>query len=248
VSVFGFGIPCPKGAFAHGHDLSILIINKKSMVLNKTQITQHIKDKDIIFEPALDGFQVQPNSVDLRVGWNFYIPETWKYTDAGRVAIQADYLHYEQNKDYFRLIKLKPGQYFEILPREFIMISTLEKITLNAGQILATMYPRTSVIRRGLIIESGLIDVKYQGHLIIPVFNSTDHYLKLYPGERICQLVFHTLSEGLSEEQALTHGLTKAKYMGSTPHNLEARSDSKQEIDFILEGKLDELKKKFKIL
>lgn len=218
------------------------------MILNKTHIREYITSKNIAFEPSLDGFQLQPNSVDLRVGWNFYIPETWQYTDEGRVAIQADYFHYEANKDYFRLIKLKPGQYFEILPREFIMISTLEKIILKATNIVALMYPRTSVIRRGLLIEGGLVDVRYEGHLIIPIYNSTDHYLKIYPGERVCQLVFHLLSSELSEKEALAHGLAKPKYHQSTPYNLEARSDSEEELRLIREGNIDELKKRFKFV
>lgn len=214
-------------------------------ILNKAQLIEEIQAGRISFHPGIDGFQLQPNAIDLRIGWNFYIPERWQYTDQGRIAIKPDYFESGFNKDYFKLIKLKAGQYFEILPNEFILISTLEKVELNSNNLLAILYPRSSMIRRGLIIESGIIDVKYHGHLIIPILNSTSHYLTLYPGERACQLIFHTLTSDISDKDALQHGLAFAKYMGSTPYNLEARTDNDQEVAFIKKGDVDGLKTKF---
>ena len=173
------------------------------MILNSHDIKDEISKGLIAFAPALDGFQVQPNSIDLRVGWSFYIPETWEYTDAGRVAIRADYLDIQKNKHYFKLIKLKPGQYFEILPNEFIIISTLEKLSLNAPDVAAMLAPRSSVIRRGLSIQGGVVDAYFEGHMTIPVMNNSNHSIILYPGERFVQLVLHKLTAGLTKEEAL---------------------------------------------
>ncbi|MBI3334992.1 MAG: dCTP deaminase [Candidatus Portnoybacteria bacterium] len=214
-------------------------------ILNKTQILDYIKRNDIQFTPPLDGFQLQPNSVDLRIGWSFYIPEHWHLTDEGRAAIRPDYLSSGFNKDYFKLLKLKPGQYFEILPGEFVFISTLEKVDLRSGNLMAILYPRSSMIRRGFVIQSGVVDVNYSGHLVISLLNNTTQYLKLYPGERVCQLIFHTLTSELSPGEARKHGLSAGKYVGSTPYNLEARTDSDQEIKFIREGNIEGLKKNF---
>lgn len=216
-------------------------------ILSKVQLRQSLANGDIVFTPPIDGFQLQPNSVDLRIGWSFYIPERWHYTEEGRVALRPDYFEEGFNKEYFKMIKLKPGQYFEILPQEFVLVSTLEKIQLNSDNLLAVLHPRSSMIRRGLIIESGIIDVKYAGQLIIPVLNSTNHYLKLYPGERACQLIFQTLTDSLSEKEASQHGLVPAKYAGSTPYSLEARTDSEQEVKFIKKGDLEGLKQKFSL-
>ncbi len=216
-------------------------------ILNKTQLTERISKKDIEFTPPIDAFQLQPNSIDLRIGWSFYIPERWHYTDEGRVAMRPDYFEKGFNKDYFKLIKLRPGQYFEILPEEFVFISTLERIQLHAHDLMAIIYPRSSMIRRGFTIESGVVDVRYSGHLIVSMLNNTNQYLKVYPGERACQLVFHTLTSELSDEEAQKHGAISAKYVGSTPYNLEARTDSEQEIIFIKKGDMEGLKKKFEI-
>lgn len=215
------------------------------MVLNKNQIREVIQHGKLIFEPGLDGFQLQPNSIDLRVGWSFYIPQTWEMTEAGRVALCADYLNTDANKEYFKLIKLKPGQYFEALAHEFIIISTLEKITLNSGDLSGALHPRSSLLRRGLTIGGGIVDTFYTGHLTIPVVNNTDHHIRLYPGERIVQLVLHGSTHALEKAEAEKHGLTDAKYIRSTPYGMEARSDSADEITLIKNGKIDELKQKF---
>ena len=207
-----------------------------------------MQEKKIEFEPGLDQFQIQPNSIDLRVGWNFYIPKTWEYNEKGRVAFTDDHLNHKTKKENYKIIRLTEGQYFEILPKEFVIISTLEKIKLNSGDIMATLFARSSSIRRGFIVESGTIDARYEGYLMLPVRNNTDNkIIRLYPGERVCHLVFQKLESDLTKEEADVHGVAKAKYLSSTPYGLEARSDSEEEIKFIKEGKLKDLKDKFKI-
>ena len=213
-------------------------------VLSQKKLATLLQEKKLQFEPELDAYQIQPASIDLRIGWSFYIPYTWKFTDKGRLAVVADYLDYSSTHENFQLLKLKPGQYFEILPGESIIASSLEKISMNAGNVIGLLYPRSSSSRRGLQIESGLINPKYQGHLIIPMTNTSHHVVKIYPGERLCQIVFHELSDDLTPAEALTHGLSDAKYQGTTPYGLEVKIDQQEEIDLLKLGRLDELKKK----
>jgi len=216
-------------------------------ILTKKEILDRMKKEEVVFNPAIDLNQLQPNSIDLRIGWSFYIPHTWKYNEKGRIAIKADYFDYQNMEEYFKLLKLKPGQFFEILPNEFIIISTLENISLNCGDLAAVLYPRSSAIRRGLQIQTGLVDCRYNGQLTIPLVNQSNHIIRVYPGERICQLQFYTLSSGLDEDEAKMHGAKEAKYVGSTPYGLEAKADPHDEIDLIKQGKIEELKEKFKI-
>lgn len=216
--------------------------------LTKKEIINLVKGKKIEFEPELDQFQIQPNSVDLRVGWNFYIPKTWEYNEKGRVALNVNYLEYNTKKEPYKIIRLKEGQYFEILPGEFVIISTLEKIKLNIGDVMAMLFARSSFIRRGLNVESGTIDARYEGYLMLPVTNNThDQIIRIYPGERICQLVFSELSSDLDEEESLIHGVARAKYIASTPYGLEPRSDSEEEIDLIKSGEIKKIKEQFKL-
>ena len=217
------------------------------MILTKKEITSRLHTQQIVFTPNLDEFQLQPSSVDLRLGWSFYTPITWKYNELGRIALNADYLNYQKIEEYFKLIKLNPGQYYEILPNEFIIVSTLEKITLNCGDLVGTLYPRSSAIRRGLQIQAGVVDCYYDGQLTVPVVNTSNHIIKLYPGERIVQLQFSTLASELTREEAQMHGRQTAKYSGSTPYGLEAKTDNNEELDLIKLGKIDELKNNFKL-
>ncbi len=216
-------------------------------ILTKKQILERLKNQQISFSPELDEYQLSPNSIDLRVGWSFYVPHSWKMSDKGRVAVNADYLNYQNTEEYLKLIKLSPGQYFEILPKEFILISTLEKITLNCGDVAGMLLPRSSALRRGLQIETGMIDCRYNGQLTIPVVNNSYHIIKIYPGERICQMQLYKLDGELNEEDAKKHGKQEAKYVGSTPYSLEARHDADEEIDLLKAGKINELKDQFRI-
>lgn len=214
-------------------------------MLGKNELLKYIDEGKIVFSPQLNQFQLQPNSIDLRIGTSFYLPESWKLTDAGRVAVQPDYLTKEFNQDYLKLIKLKAGQFFEVLPQESVLISSFEKIELKSLDVMAVLYPRSSIVRRGFVTQGGVVDVGYKGHLLIPVLNSTNHSLRLYPGERAYQLLFHSLASELSEADAAKHGVDTAKYNNATSVNLEARTDSEEEIAFIKKGDIDGIKAGF---
>jgi len=216
-------------------------------VLGKTEIRKAIEDGTISFAPLLDEFQLQPNAVDLRLGWGFYIPKNWHMTETGRVAVRPDHLESGFKKDNFTFIELKPGQYFEVLPGEHVLVSTLENITLLSGDIVAILHPRSSMIRRGLVIESGVVDVFYAGTMIIPIFNGTNHVIRLYPGERCYQLVFERLETALSREEAGKHGVISAKYTGATPDKSAARQDSDEEIVFLKSGNIEGLKERYPV-
>lgn len=218
-------------------------------MLTKKEILQYLNDGKIIFEPNLDKYQIQPHSIDVRLGYSFYIPKTWKMSEKGRIAVNFDYLDEKSNsQDNFDLLKLRPGQYFELLPKEFVIVSSLEKIILKDDKLMACLNPRSSILRRGLNIANGTIDVKYEGTLTFPIVNNTQtQIIKLYPGERICHLTFDTLESPISDEEAKMHGITEAKYLESTPYGLESRIDSEEETSLIKQGKIEELKDKFKI-
>src|SRR3989344_3939587 len=154
------------------------------MVLGKNELSAYIKEGKIKFSPELDEFQLQPNSIDLRIGTNFYVPESWHLTERGREAFDPDYLVKSMNKDHLKLIKIKPGQFFEILPGESVLVASMEKIEMNSADLMAVLYPRSSMVRRGFVIQGGVVDVMYKGQLVIPVMNASNHNLKLFVGER----------------------------------------------------------------
>jgi len=213
-------------------------------VLSRNDILDYIKQEKLGFHPNLDGFQIQPHAVDLRLGTEFRLPRHWRMTSHGREAIIVD--PFEEKNDYHERITLAPGQVFELLPGEMVIAETYERVELKCDDLMAVLFPRSSLNRRGLSVDlSGIVDVWYTGKLIIPVSNKTDQVIRLYPGERICQLIFERLSSPIDKESAHLHGLNAAKYM--TEEGPGFKRDRSEEISLIKAGQLEELKEKYKL-
>jgi dCTP deaminase len=212
------------------------------MILTRKEIQTLIATKKLIFEPELDAYQNQPHAVDLRLGTTFYISKMWKVTPKGREILTVDVT--ESAEDTFEKIELKPGQFFELAPGESVIASTLEKIALKEDNLMGILYPRSSINRRGLSVDlTGIVDAHYSGNLMIPIFNkTTNQVIRIYPGERICQLVFQKLTSNLSHQEANLHGKISAKYEGVDATNLMVKKDDDLEIEFIRRGDLEGLK------
>jgi len=218
-------------------------------VLSKNEIVEAIDAGKITFDPGLDKFQLSPIAVDLRVGSNFFVPRLSETGESGRTALSVDHLNNTTNNEILDQIHLEPGQVFHLLPGEFILISSLEKISIKTGDIIATLFPRSSTSRRGLSIESGIVDPFYEGYLTIPVLNQTKtQTIKIYPGERIAQLVFQHIGKPLSAEEAESHGSSKPKYQGTKAYMLDYKFDPHEEINLLRDGKIDEIKKDYLIV
>ena len=213
------------------------------MILTRHEIAALIKKKKLSFEPALDAFQNQPHAVDLRLGTVFYLPKVWKLTKQGREVLTVDVT--ESAGDNFEKIELAPGQFFELAPGESIIASTLEKISLNADDVMGVLYPRSSINRRGLSVDmTGIVDAHYSGHLMIPILNKTgSQVIRIYPGERICQVVFQRLASNLQKVDALRHGAGLAKYNGADAKGLGSQKDAEEEVALIRKGDFEGLKK-----
>src|SRR3989344_7601181 len=167
-------------------------------VITKRQILERIKKGEISFEPPLDLFQLQDHAVDLRLGFTFMIPKRWKMTSKGRESL--DTVHFDKNNSgYFEIIELEEGQFFDLLPNEHIIISTLESLKVP-NDLMAVLYPRSSTNRKGLSLDlTGIVDCGYEGTLALPVRNNTEaQVVRLYPGERVCQIAFEELTESVA--------------------------------------------------
>jgi dCTP deaminase len=214
-------------------------------VLTRKEIAELLDRGVVKFTPAVDRFQLQPHAVDLRLGYRFLIPRNWTVDAQGRRAIKVSIDDLDKHGDQFDEVNLLPGQYFELLPNEFVIGTSLECVEMKAANLMAILFPRTSTNRRGIDLSlSGIIDTGYKGHLIFPMKNEAgDQVLRIYPGERVCQIIFETLASPLTREEANLHGLTQAKYTddGSPSYKL----DKEVERRLLIEGRLEELKNRF---
>ncbi len=208
-------------------------------VLTKEEILTYVREEKIAFKPALDRFQLQAHSVDLRLGFTFLVPKSWRVTKAGREALHMDYFA-EDRPEYFDIVELEKGQFFDLLPGEHILVSSLESITIP-NDLMGVMYPRSSTNRKGISVDlTGIIDSGYEGQLVIPIRNNTQSQtVRLYPGERFCQIVFERLQHAVDARKSRYH--QRDIIEGVDVDSLE--QERQTEIELIRSGDIKSLKR-----
>lgn len=203
-------------------------------VLTKTEILERVEKGDISFEPGLDEFQVQGHSIDLRLGYTFLLHKSWRVTKEGREAVSINPLENGgTSARHFDVIELEQGQYFELLPEEHVTVSSLESVKVP-NDLMAVLYPRSSINRRGVSVDlTGIVDAGYEGQLIIPVKNHTSQVIRIYPGERFCQIVFEQLTQEIEPRESRHH---KKDIVD------EPKKENDTEMELIKEGNIPKMK------
>jgi len=155
------------------------------MILSDKKLKALLKKGEIVIEP-LDEFQIQPSSIDLRLGNEFLI-----YNGNSDVI---DVANPDIDKHLERIV-IEDGEGFVIQPKQFILATTVEYVELP-NYITAFVEGRSSLGRLGLFIENaGWVDAGFKGNITLEFFNANSKPLKIYSGMRICQLVFSEMNE-----------------------------------------------------
>ncbi|MDG5785890.1 dCTP deaminase [Evansella sp. AB-P1] len=151
------------------------------MVLSGRTIFSKINRKEIMIEPfTLE--QIQPASIDLRLGTHFLAIDEHK-----NAAISLE----------------KPGNYREIKteekiilpPHTFLLATTMETLELP-NNLTAFVEGRSSIGRLGLFIQNaGWVDPGFKGQITLELFNANSLPIELTVGRRICQLVVAEVNE-----------------------------------------------------
>lgn len=208
-------------------------------VITKKQILSRVEKGEIGFTPSLDSFQLQEHAVDLRLGFTFLIPKIWHLTPRGRESL--DITHFDKNNSgFFDVVELEEGQYFELLPQEYVLVNTLETIKVPKD-LMAVLYPRSSTNRKGLSLDlTGIVDSGYEGQLTLPIRNNTHSQgVRLYPGERICQIVFEELKESVNARKSKYHKKDIVDGVAREKHS---------EASLIMKGEIRKLKSEFAVV
>ncbi|OGG39878.1 dCTP deaminase [Candidatus Kaiserbacteria bacterium GWA2_50_9] len=174
-------------------------------ILTKKEILDRLQKKSIVLSPSLDSFQLQTHAIDLRLGFTFLIPKAWRLTNNGREALDVDPLK-DHGPEYFDIFELEQGQHFDLLPEEYVLVSTFETLRMP-NDLMAVLYPRSSINRKGLSVDlTGIIDAGYEGQLTLPIRNNTNsQVIRLHPGERFCQIVFEELVHTIMPRKSRWH-------------------------------------------
>lgn len=179
------------------------------MLLSDRDIRAAIESKRVVLEPY-DPEMVQPSSIDVRLDRYFRVFENHRYPHIDPA---------EDQPDLTRLVEPVGSEPFVLHPGEFVLASTYEIVTLG-DDVAARLEGKSSLGRLGLLTHStaGFIDPGFSGHVTLELSNVATLPIKLWPGMKIGQLCFFTLSS--SAEEPYGSGRYGSRYQdqrGPTP-------------------------------
>jgi len=155
-------------------------------ILSDRDIKKYLKQDKIVIE-GLEDEQIGSSSVDLKLGNKFRV---FRYSEMTHIDPREEYSEHLTN-----LYEMPDDKPFIIHPGEFILANTKEYIKLP-DDLIARMDGRSSWGRLGIVIHStaGSVHPGFEGQLTLEITNLSKVPVKLWPGSRICQLTFETLS------------------------------------------------------
>jgi dCTP deaminase len=151
------------------------------VILAKDEILRLIHKGNIKIKPFTPS-QVGAGSIDLHLGNTFRVFK--KIHGTFHVKDNADH------KKITRVIKVKDGKYFQIMPGEMVHGITKETISLP-NNIAGWIEGRSRFARVGLLthLSSGYIHPGTTNKTVLEIANLSPIPLAVYPGTRICQIV-----------------------------------------------------------
>lgn len=161
------------------------------MILSDRTIKKLLANGELGIEP-MDMMQIEPASIDLRLGNTFLTPRATNGICSMSEASEYD----EVTADEF------------IIPtRGFVLATTIEVIRLP-NNLTAFVEGRSSIGRLGLFIQNaGWVDPGFEGAITLELYNANSAPMRIEAGRRICQLVI------AQADQAVEHPY-RGKYQG----------------------------------
>jgi dCTP deaminase len=173
------------------------------MVLSDRTIRRLLDEGHIGIDPY-DHVLLQPSSVDVRVDRLFRVFRNSRYP----------YIDVKQPmEDLTELVTVADDEPFILHPGEFVLGVVAERIGLP-DDIVATLDGKSSLGRLGLVVHqtAGVIDAGFDGHITLELANVANLPITVYPGMRIAQLSFMTLTT--PAEHPYGSGRLGSKYQG----------------------------------
>ena len=159
------------------------------MILSDRDIRARLKLGDLEIAPLADpALQIQPASVDLRLGDEFIVYKPGQITcldprDPETLSAATE-----------RIVVPQSGA-FILHPGEFALGSTIERVAIPPD-LVARVDGRSSVGRLAVVVHAtaGFIDPGFAGQITLELSNLGRIPVKLYPSMRIAQIVLQTMS------------------------------------------------------
>ena len=178
---------------------------EKLAILSDKTIKEYLEEGKIVIDPLKDEQQIQPSSVDMRLGDEFKVFK----------VIRKPYIDPKDEEDiaeYMESSTVPEGEAFIIHPNEFALATTQEYVKVP-DDLVARVEGRSSMGRLGVTmhVTAGYVDPGFEGRITLEISNIGAMPVALYPGQRVCQLVFETMTT--PAELPYGHPKRNSKYM-----------------------------------
>ncbi len=145
------------------------------MILSDKTILEMVESGTLVITP-FEREQVQPASMDIRLGNTFCIVED---SPTGIITLEHEISCKAIRSDTYLL-----------LPGQFVLATTVEYFELP-NDLTAFVEGRSSLGRMGLFIQNaGWVDPGFKGEVTLELYNANRCAIELKAGRRIGQLVF----------------------------------------------------------
>lgn len=174
-------------------------------ILSDKTIKEYLEEGKIVIDPLKDEQQIQPSSVDMRLGDEFKVFK----------VIRKPYIDPKDEEDiaeYMESSTVPEGEAFIIHPNEFALATTQEYVKVP-DDLVARVEGRSSMGRLGVTmhVTAGYVDPGFEGRITLEISNIGAMPVALYPGQRVCQIVFETMTT--PAELPYGHPKRNSKYM-----------------------------------
>jgi dCTP deaminase len=157
-------------------------------LLCDSEIIDLLAKEELIIKPLLDpDKQIQPTSIDLRLGTSFAIIKNAEFTHLNLLKVEKEARR--ESASYIDYYHIGYDREFVLHPNEFALASTFEYIKLPQN-ISGRLEGKSTWGRLGLLIHStaGFVDPGFRGTLTFELKNVGKAPVPLYPGMRIAQI------------------------------------------------------------
>lgn len=156
-----------------------LLVEEKMILSDKT-LMKMLDEKTLVVSP-LESEQIQPASIDIRIGNTYSILEDSPF---GIISLDKEIKYKQITTDKYLL-----------LPGQFVLATTMEYFELP-DNLTAFVEGRSSLGRMGLFIQNaGWVDPGFKGEITLELFNANRCAIELNVGRRVGQLVFAQLDD-----------------------------------------------------
>lgn len=187
-------------------------------ILSDKDLKNHISKGKISIDPLKSEKQIQPSSIDLRMGNEF---KTFKLIRKPYIDPKDE----EEIASYMESIIIDENDAFIIHPNEFALATTYEYVKVP-DDLVARVEGRSSMGRLGVTmhVTAGFIDPGFEGKITLEISNIGTMPVALYPGQRVCQIVFETMTS--PSEKPYGHPDRNSKYMKQqSPESSKIKED-----------------------